>query len=357
MSSNLDYILNGCASGDVADRLMACNWDVNCLRPFVGNNGKIYITINDNGKLRAIPVTNTAATLRLDEWKTLDAAIIKASRQRLKAVADVRAAGLTYTIPNGFGKTVFQTEKMSDIEGAQLSMDGLRESKNERPLFDVTNLPLPIIHKDFSFSARQIAESRNGGSPLDTNMAEQAGRKVAEEAEKMLLGVSDFNLYKYGGGTIYGLTNFDQRNQVTITAPTASGWTPRTTLLDVLNLRQTAQDDLFYGPYMLYCSSAWDEYLDDDFNANYPNVTLRNRLAQIDNISGVRTLDYLTGYTMLLVQMTSDVVREVIGMELTTVQWESNGGLLKHFKVMMIMVPQVRADYNDHCGLVHGATA
>ena len=59
--------------------------------------------------------------------------------------------------------------------------------------------------------------------------------------------------------------------------------------------------------------------------------------------------------TMLLVQMTSDVVRAVKGMQITTVQWESHGGMMLNFKVMCIMVPQIRADHNGNTGLVHGS--
>jgi hypothetical protein len=52
--------------------------------------------------------------------------------------------------------------------------------------------------------------------------------------------------------------------------------------------------------------------------------------------------------------MTSDVIRMVIGMDVTTVQWETMGGMRLHFKVMAIMVPQLRADYNSNTGIVHG---
>ncbi len=55
--------------------------------------------------------------------------------------------------------------------------------------------------------------------------------------------------------------------------------------------------------------------------------------------------------------MTTDVVREVIGMDVTTVQWETKGGMQLNFKVMAILVPQIRADQNSNTGIVHGTTA
>ena len=97
--------------------------------------------------------------------------------------------------------------------------------------------------------------------------------------------------------------------------------------------------------------------LDGDYSEAKGDNTLRDRIKKIDGIQDVRTLDYLTGYTLLLIQMTSDVIREVVGMDFTTVQWESQGGMQVNFKVMCIMVPQLRADYNGNTGIVHGTAA
>jgi hypothetical protein len=72
----------------------------------------------------------------------------------------------------------------------------------------------------------------------------------------------------------------------------------------------------------------------------------------------VRRLDFLPNtFTLLMVQMTSDVARAIIGMNITTVMWEERGGFMKNFKVMCILVPQIRADYDDRCGYVHATTA
>lgn len=354
----MDYILNGQANGSVAGVLMANNMDVAALRPWIGNDGRHYISKMVNGEVKAVPLMNATATLRKDDWLMLDRAVVKAAQPRLKAVADLRSAGLTFNIPNGMAKTVLETETQSDINDATVSMDGLRQGASDRPVFDLVNLPLPIIHKDFDFSARQVMVSRNGGSPLDTTTAELAGRKVAEMAEKMLIGTSTVT---YGGGTIYGYTTHNRRLTKSMTLPTAGGWTPATTVSEVLAMRLQAQQAYHYGPYMLYVSTAWDAYMDNDYSTSKGDNTLRDRLKKIEGIQDVRTLDYLdtagTGYVMVLVQMTSDTVREVIGMDITTVQWESHGGMQLNFKVMAIMVPQLRADHNNNMGIVHGVGA
>ena len=349
---SFDMIRNGVSSGDVGDKLLQSGMDVGALRPFIGESGKSYITING----KPIPTQN-AATLRKDDWIQLDEAIIRVAKPRLKAVGDLRARGLTFTIANGMGTTVLQTENISDIDPAIVSMDGLREGKPDRPEFDITNLPLPIIHKDFHFSLRQLQASRNGGSPLDTSTAELAARRVAEEAEKMLLGVSTVaDTFNYAGSasTIYGYTDFPSRLTVTLTTPTGTIATDGAAFLnDVMEMMQASRDAYHYGPWVLYVASAWDQYLDNDFKAT-SDKTIRNRVKELEGLEDIRTLDYLSDYDTVLVQMESSIVREVIGMDMVTLQWDSKGGLQKNFKIMTIMVPQLRADQNGNTGIVHG---
>lgn len=347
----MNFLLNGQGHGDVASVLMSNNFDAGALRPYIGADGRSRITINRNGQPMSI-VTNAAATLRKDEWIQLDTAIIKAAKPRLNAVADLRSMGLSYSIPNGLGKTVLEHEAQSDIGPATVSMDGIREGNRNRPQFDLRSLPLPITHKDFSFSARQVMASRNGGSPLDTTTAELAGRQVAEEIEKLTLGVSTG--ISYGGGQVYGYANFPHRLTKTLTAINAASY--HTVVSDVLAMRKQSTDNNYFGPWILYYSPAWYAHMDADYDAgNRNDVTLRKRLEQIEGITAVKAADYLTGTTLLLVQQTSDVVRMVMGMDITTVQWETQGGMQLNFKVMAIMVPQLRSDYSNQCGIVHGS--
>lgn len=346
--------------GDVADVLLNCGFNLNVLRPYVAPNGRSYITQNVRGKdgiikAVAVPLRNATATLRYDEWKAFDTAVMRVARERLKAVADLRAAGLTYTIPNALGHTVLVTQTQSDISDAIVSMNGLRESADDRPEFEPTNLPLPIIHKDFHFSAREIATSRNSGMPLDTSMAEDCGRKVAEIAEKLAIG--SYGTYAFGGGTIYGMTNFPNRGTQLLTAPTDSGWGPSTIVNEVLTMIQTAIGMNHYGPFRLYYSTNWTQYLNRDYSSNYTGQTAIKRLREIDQIQEVSSLDYLTGYQMILVEMSSSVIRMVVGFDSTTVQWETQGGMKKHYKVMAMLVPQLRCDHNDNTGIVHGSSS
>lgn len=353
--------------GNWARRLLDSELDVGSMRPYVGDRGRSFITRNvmgPDGKMRAIPmVTNddSNATLRFLDWIQVDEAVIKAAKPRLKAAADLISSGLTYTLPNGIAKTVIQYQQQSDITGATVSMDGLRESESDRPVFSTLNFPLPIIHKDFQFSLRQILASRTGQSPLDLTTAELAARRVAEQVEQFTLGSTNTNLlgqssYAWGGNTIQGYLNYSRRITYSLTLPTAGGWTPQATVDDVLLMKKASQAAFHYGPWKLYCGLNWDPYMDDDYKPTYNDMTLRERLRKIEGIQDVITVDYMPdNYSLILVQQSQDVVRMVIGMPITTVQWESHGGMQLNFKVMCVMLPQLRCDINNNTGIIHGS--
>lgn len=358
----VDFFANGQGFGSAASVLLNHNMDPLRMRPFV-EDGVPYVSqmiLNDKGESEciAIPVFNSNAVLRKDEWIMLDEAVRKSGRERLKIIGDMRGAGLQMVIPNGMATTVLQYQAMSDPGSAIVSMNGLRQGLGDRPLFDINNLPLPIISADFSFSARDIAVSRRNNTPLDLTMVEASTRRVAEEAEKLMLGTSTYNGFAYGGGTIYGLTTFPSRMTATLTHPLASGWTPADTNDEILAMKAQLIAAKHYGMKKLYVSPGWEPYLDKDYSTQYPGITLRDRILRISGISGLEIVDYLESMQMLMVEQSADAARVVVGMDMTTLQWETQGGMEINFKVMAIMVPQLRTDYYGNAGIVHGtATA
>lgn len=371
-----DYLLDGAGVGEVGERIQY-GFDPNLQRPFIDKKGRKVCTVNlgtpQNPKYQNVPIstlihngqgnpTLNATTLRKDEWLELDRVVVKAARERLTAWQDLMSRN-RFGGFNAMGKMVLEHETMSDPGTAVVDMDGMTPATSDTPRYQLQGLPLPITHSDFYISKRRLLVSRNSGTPIDTSMAEACGRRVAEEIEKTTIGTVTGATYgnasEYGRApTVYGYTNFPARNTKTdMTAPTGSNG--QTVLNDWLALRNLLYNDNMYGPYMAYVSTDWDQYLDGLFSTTEPSAgSLRDRLKQISNIIDIKRLDFLTNtFTVLLVQMTSDVARAVDGMGITTVQWESHGGQRLNFKVMAIQVPQLRADFNDNCGIAHGTTA
>lgn len=331
------------------------NLDIGVMRPYIRYKSGKPVGMFVNSRGREYPVNN--ATLRKDEWIEYDKALVEGARMRLVGIADLQSRGLVYNMSNGFGKTVLEYEDMTDINDAEISMDGKSRGENARPEFGIKYLPLPIIHKAFQLNARVLAASRNTGDPLDTTQTRLCGMKIAEMLERILFrGYSGFS---FGGGVLRGYCDFPQRitgsltgNWDTLTPNSAIGSVGAIILHDVLAMIADARAKAQYGPFVLYIPSAYESVLDADYVVNYPK-SIRARLLEISQLQDIKVADQLAANNVVLVQMNQTTVRLVNGMPLTNVEWQSEGGMVFDYKAMTIQVPQIRADAFGRCGVVH----
>jgi len=363
---NVDLLgRNGQAQGEVANQIMS-NGRLNfgALRPYVGNDGRTYVTCYKGGNPTdptsyVTKPINTNGTLRRDEWKQLDEALTMISRSRLGGIDDLISKGLTFNLGNAMGTTVLEWHDVSDAMEANLTMDGVTRSVGDRVKFQTNYLPIPIIHVDYEINARVLAASRSLGNPLDTTMAERAARKVNEKLEAMLFTNTTYSFGEKddrNANTIYSYVNHPDRNEVALTtAWDAGAMTAALILADVLSMKQASIDALHFGPWQLYIPTKYDVVLDNDYDATTSGTTdtIRGRILKIAGISGIKVVDTLPADNVVLVQMTPDVVRLVRGMGLQNVEWDTEGKFITKFKVLTIQVPQIRSDQNGKSGIVH----
>ena len=369
MSAQMDLITANGALGEIATKLAAeGRLDIGRMRPFVEQDGQTYVSVYVGGdpkkedSYRVIQL-NQAGTLRRDEWKQLDEAVLKVAESRLGGFQDVIDAGLVYNLGNAMGTTVLEYHDISDTDlEADITMDGITRAQGARPQFTTNYLPIPIVHADYEINARVLAASRNMGNPLDTTMAERAARKVQEKLELMLFGDKT---YSYGGGTIHTYMTFPHANtnfevEAILGADASTILEPWNELSDekaivkqIIAMKQASLNDKFFGPWNLYIPPAYETILDEDYKVSGGKViTIRDRLMAISGIRNIKVIDFMPEDTLLLVQMTSDVVRIVRGMGLQNVEWSTEGNMVTKYKVMTIQVPQIRADQEGKCGIV-----
>lgn len=354
----IDFIANGQASGEVASMLLRHKMDEGILRPFIGKDGRSYVTLREGGvgKPRNVLIQN-AATLTKDSWIMLDEELLRVQQEEINFWEECVTRVQPLVIRNGMAVPVLQHQTMSDIGPATMSMDGLRKGERDRPVVDLRGVPLPITHKDFSYSARELAVSQESKMPLDLVHPAMAMRQCMELREKMALGT--LATYTYNGYPIYGVTNYPYRLTKTITAPTAGGWSPNTTYTQVLDMIQKAVNKFYRGPYLLLASTPFLQYMEQDYTTDGMGKTLRKRIMETGRVLNVQYSDLLStsAFILVLVQMTSNVIRTVRGMKFKTVSWPSQGGMEMNFKVMGIDVIECRSDYGNNTGIVHGTTA
>lgn len=383
----------GPGNGGVADwgRELAILNSPSLRRPFVDNKDQTCVIIHtgrwtiekgvrvpikekrrvrdlmNNGIIDPCWLSTNATSMRKEDWIELDRSVYESYRLPVRAWADL-AAAKSYRF-NGYGKMTLEYEAMNDHGEAIVDMDAMSEGRTDEHMLKLRSMPLPITHTNFTFSDRRLAVS--SGMALDSRMAEAGGTRIGESVENNTIGMVTGASYGYqsAGVTahdstylskIYGYKTFPSRNTKTdLTTPT--GTNPNSTVNDVLNMRQTMYGDRCYGPYMIYHSTDWDQYLDNDYyvtSTGAPYQTLRNRIRAIEGVMDVRRLDFLTDtFTFLMIDMSGKVARAVIGMDLTTMMWPSMGGLRINWKIMCIKVPQIFADYSDRCGILHATTS
>ncbi len=315
------------ASGNIAIRLLQSGMNINSLR--------------------------TLDVLRKDEWKQFDEVVIDVARKRLRGIADLLTAGLTFELTNGLGTMILEWETVSDMDPAAIDMSGVTFGENDRIVYGLEALPIPIVHKEFNINIRVLEASRKLGQALDTTQARISSIKVAELNESILF---NGNALKFAGKQLEGYTTATNRNTGSLTGDwVLVGTTGEEILADVIAMKAALISDHMFGPFILYIPVPFDNKLDEDFKAN-SDKTIRSRLMELNGLTEIRLSEELSSGgsgEALLIQMAPEVVDLVVGMQPTTIQWDTQAGMVTNFRVMSILVPRMKRDHINQSGIAH----
>jgi uncharacterized linocin/CFP29 family protein len=289
------------------------------------------------------------AVLLRDEWKAFDNTVVDITRESLVGVAEIMDRGLVYDLPNAMGSLTLEwQEVLDDLVDAEVSMSGLNEATKDRLSFGTRAMPIPIIHKEFFYNLRFLEAARRNGRQVETDHAAVATRKVAEKIEGILF--SGLTIAQ-SQGVIYGLLNHPNRN----TGSATGAWATMTGVQivgDVIRMIQALVNVYMTGPWVLFVPLAAAGHFGDDYKTE-SDRTIWDRVRAIPGIDRIVATPKLTGNAALLVNMTSDVIQMIDGMQPTMVEWETRGGFEFNFKIVAIMLPRIRASGNLKSGIVH----
>ncbi len=293
-------------------------------------------------------VANANSTLRHDEHLSYDDALLQVATLEMNLTQDLISKGLTRSV-GSIGDIITLYERVGEMTGSSISMDGRTRNEKDRLTFDQVGVPIPVFHKEWELGHRQLESSRNRGASLDTTSAEIAGRIVMQGIEDHIVnGVPGLSV---GGNKLYGYTTHPDRNTYTLQADWSSS--PGADIVnDALAIIQHMYAERFRGPYTVYVGSNYVSHLQSDYSGEKGDNTIISRLEAIRQIDEVKVADFLAPNDVLFVQMTSDVVDLAVAVDLQNIQWNQQV-MSTDFMTYAMMAVRVKSEKNGRCGVLH----
>jgi uncharacterized linocin/CFP29 family protein len=292
------------------------------------------------------------ALLRKDEWLELDKIVLETAKTELNGVQDLVSAGLVKKL-GGLGSKVSAYERIGEMTAANVSMSIDVPGEKDRLEYDLVNVPIPVIYKDFAFDLRDLQAARQSGDPLETDHVAAATRVVTESMESILFSGSSVQL---GGYTIQGYTN--KTGRIADTAGNFGGgdWgTAGNAYKTLRGMLDALRAIGFRGPFMAYAASTQYGQTLNYFDTTNPQSEKSVILQNMPEIRDIKPSFELSDGVCVLVQMTGNVVDLAVGFSLAPVSWAEMGGMVTQYRVMTAVAPRVKADANVHVGLAHAS--
>ena len=313
--------------------------------------GMDYFMANEEEQKR-IAANNT--TLQKEEWETLSETMISEYRRTIRGFEHLMDAGLTRQLSLATKVDLWQTR--SSFSEAEVSMDGESRSDEDRITYDFQGVPIPIVHKDFRISDRDLQSSRNLGNDLQTDSVAEATHEVTETLDDMLFTgwsptVRDANNNSF---TLYGYTDHPDRIQFT-----ADGdWDTDATAVrdDFVGFFDELDDNEREGPFWVYLNPRdWRRYRSAVDEEGDGNRTMRARIEEEfdQELDNVWRMPRLNEGEAVVVDPSPDVVELAVAEDVQLIEWQSGSGMTHQFKAMGAMAPEIKADTEGQSGVVH----
>lgn len=319
--------------------------------------GMQYFELSANEQKQVIA---NASTLEEDEWRTLSDAMVQAYQANLVGVSDLMNANLTRSVSLATKVSLYQ--QINEFTEAEVSMDGEADSEEDYPGYETKGTPIPIVHKDFRVSERDLQTSRRMGNDLQTDGVAASTRVVSEKNEQLLFSGWTPTVRGDDGNTftLHGYTTHPDRNTYT-----GSDWSSagpgetnagaiRTDIVGMLDALDG--DNRTSGGFWLYLAPPqWREFRSTIDSNGDGNRTVRERILNTfdQEIGAVRRAEHLPDGSAVMVDPRQDVVQLVMAEDVQMIEWTSGSEMTNHYKIMSAMAPEIKSDAQGRSGIVH----
>lgn len=292
--------------------------------------------------------------LREDEWRELDAVVMEAARQPLRALADLRTRGLVKQL-GGLGTMISNWYVRSGVAPATVSMSG-QGAVRDLPDLRMAGVPVPIFSMEFAIDLRTLLAARRLGDGLDTTAAVEATRVVAEAMDDIIINGNSSIVVN--GTTIYGYRTHPDRNTGTVTTFGGGSWATIDNIVPTVEgMITAANQDRHFGPFYLYVATPQYNQAALRYYSDGSGTKPIDRLLALPPIAGVSMLPQLPGGEVLLVSMTRETVEWAEAMDIQVREWASPDGMSNVFRVMACGTPRIKSRYGGESGIVHATGA
>lgn len=292
------------------------------------------------------------ANSRLDsrEWKLLDTAVQLMVRTRLIGIQHLRTYGLVRSI-GSIGVMQIDERVQSERRLADVTMDTQTIVNNDKIDRTTISVPLPVISTAYRIGERELEASRRLMLPLDTAEATEAARAVAETLESILFNGT--TAVKLNGLGVKGYLNATGALSDTITNMGGgvfitgdNAYNGIKGVIAALELRR------YRGPYAIYLNATdWFKLLNvRSSTLESTQMDLIMKLPQVKSVEIADSANVPAG-TMLVVQMTSDVVELQETMPITNREWRSDDLSTFFARVMTMCIPFIKVNFAGQTGI------
>lgn len=318
----------------------------NTFQPRFNRSGRGFL-VNSNGQI----VGNSRLDSR--EWTLLDTQVTLMQRTVLIGIQDLRTYGLVRPI-GSIG--VMQVDKriQSERRAADVTMSSRTAVNNDRVDRQTLSVPLPIISTAYQIDERELEASRRLMLPLDTAEATESARAVAETQESILFNGT--TAVVLNGNGVKGYLNATGALSTSTSSLSTGAWTTGDNAYNtVKQTLATMETRRFRGPFVIYLHPT-DYYNLLAVRNDVSNVTQMDLIKRLQQIADVKMVDAnncvgAAAGSMLMVQMTNDVVELQETMPITNREWRSDDLSTFYAKVMCMAIPFMQYNSVGYTGI------
>ena len=308
-------------------------------------------SVTERNQIRA-----NATSLSDDEWDTLDEAVMTPLRNDLVLTQAMEGAGLTHDLQ------WWENESTWGLRGgmtdAEHSMSLSTRSEEDVLAYGKQGVAVPYSIKDYRIEENHLERSRQMGTAIDTAMAAEAARQVAELVENTILyGAPELNWEDMRGNVLEtpGLLNVSGRAQQPASGAWSDGATAYGDIIEGMGILKDRNFDPTGRGYWLLVGSAQDTQFENDYKAE-SDRSIRDKIAGHTNIGNVQYVPEMPDGEAVLLQPTErviDLARLPDGP--LNIEWSTHGGTEIHNKIYHLAAPRIKHDEEGQTGVVHFA--